>query len=108
MQPDKVHEMAPIDHIARPRLSTRARLQTDKVTGNPMLLYPEGVLMLNPTGHAIVSLCSGTTTVQQMIDHLAARYGTTPQAIGPDVTAYLQRLRAKNLLHLCDDAGNAP
>ena len=31
----------------RPKLSSRARLQTDKVTGKPVLLYPEGVLMLN-------------------------------------------------------------
>ena len=35
----------------RPRLSSRARVQMDKITGKPVMLYPEGALILNPTGH---------------------------------------------------------
>src|SRR5687767_12156673 len=91
---------ASIPATARPRISTRARLQTDTVTGKPVLLYPEGVLMLNPTGHAIVSLCSGQATLQEIIAALAARYQVSPDQIGPEVMTYLNRLRERNLLEL--------
>ncbi len=84
----------------RPKLSSRARLQTDKVTGKPIILYPEGVLMLNPTGHAIVVLCTGQTTFQEIVDNLAARYKKTAQEISPQVAEYLNRLRERNLLEM--------
>lgn len=82
----------------RPKLSSRARLQTDKVTGKPILLYPEGVLMLNPTGHAIVSLCTGEATFQEIVTRLAERYKISTQEISPQVATYLDRLRERNLL----------
>ncbi len=82
----------------RPKLSSRARLQTDKVTGKPIVLYPEGVLMLNPTGHAIVSLCTGEMTLQEIVEKLAVRYKISTEAISPQVAEYLNRLRDRNLL----------
>ncbi|HWC60806.1 MAG TPA: pyrroloquinoline quinone biosynthesis peptide chaperone PqqD [Verrucomicrobiae bacterium] len=82
----------------RPKLSARARLQTDKVTGKPVLLYPEGVLMLNPTGHAIASLCTGEMTFQEIVVKLAERYKISAEQISPQVADYLNRLREKNLL----------
>lgn len=82
----------------RPKLSSRARLQTDKVTGKPIILYPEGVLMLNPTGHAIVSLCNGEATFQEIVTNLAARYKISAAEISPQVAEYLDRLRERNLL----------
>src|SRR3954468_11560933 len=92
----------------RPKLSARARLQTDKVSGKPVLLYPEGVLMLNPTGHVIVSLCTGQTTFEQIVANLAARYSIDPQEISSQVIAYLNRLRARNLLELLDEPASRP
>jgi pyrroloquinoline quinone biosynthesis protein D len=86
----------------RPKLSSRARLQTDKVTGKPVVLYPEGVLMLNPTGHAIVSLCTGEVTFQEIVTNLAARYKISTQEIAPQVAEYLNRLRERNLLEIRD------
>ena len=82
----------------RPKLSSRARVQTDKVTGKPVLLYPEGVLMLNPTGHAIVLLCTGEVTFQEIVEKLAARYKISAEEISPQVAEYLNRLRERNLL----------
>lgn len=84
----------------RPKLSARARLQTDKVTGKPVLLYPEGVLMLNPTGHAIVALCTGEMTFQEMVSQLAARYKISAEQISPQIADYLNRLRERNLLEI--------
>lgn len=84
----------------RPKISTRARLQRDKVTGKPILLYPEGVLLLNPTGEAIVSLCNGEATYREIVLNLAARYHTSALEISLEVNEYLHRLRARNLLEL--------
>jgi pyrroloquinoline quinone biosynthesis protein D len=86
----------------RPKLSSRARLQTDKVTGKPIVLYPEGVLMLNPTGHAIVLLCTGKVTFQEIVANLSARYKISAQEISPQVAEYLNRLRERNLLETRD------
>jgi pyrroloquinoline quinone biosynthesis protein D len=86
----------------RPKLSARARLQTDKVTGKPIVLYPEGVLMLNPTGHAIVSLCTGDNTFQEIVTKLCERYKVPATEISPQVSEYLNRLREKNLLELAE------
>ena len=86
----------------RPRLSARARLQTDKVTGKPILLYPEGVLMLNPTGHAIISLCTGESTLQEIVAKLADRYKVPTAEISRQVAEYLNRLRERNLLELAE------
>ncbi len=82
----------------RPKLSARARLQTDKVTGKPIVLYPEGVLMLNPTGHAIVALCTGESTFDEIVAKLAERYKIPAAQISPQVSEYLNRLRERNLL----------
>lgn len=86
----------------RLKLSSRARLQTDKVTGKPIILYPEGVLMLNPTGQAIVSLCDGEATFDEIVAKLAARYKISAAEISPQVAEYLNRLRERNLLETRD------
>ena len=86
----------------RPKLSARARLQTDKVTGKPIVLYPEGVLMLNPTGHAVVSLCTGKSTFQEIVAALAERYKKPAAEISPQVAEYLNRLRERNLLEIAE------
>jgi len=89
-----------IPPTARPKISGRARLQTDRISGKPVLLYPEGALVLNPTAHAIVSLCTGKETLGAIVAGLAARYHSPAQEISSQVTGFLDRLRAKNLLDL--------
>jgi len=99
---------APIPPSARPKLSSRGRLQTDRVTGKPVLLYPEGALLLNPTGHAIVLLCTGEASFEEIVARLAARYQVPAQQISPEVTAYLNQLRARNLLELPKTPASTP
>ena len=81
-------------------MSSRARLQKDKVTGKPILLYPEGILILNPTAHAIVTHCTGETTLEAIVTKLAAQYGASPEDLRPDVVACLDRFRSLNLLEV--------
>jgi len=90
----------PIPATACPKISARARLQTDKLTGKPVLLYPEGALLLNATAHAIVLLCNGEETLQSIVDTLANRYKASPTDISDQVTRLIDRLRTKNLLEL--------
>jgi pyrroloquinoline quinone biosynthesis protein D len=97
----------PIPLDAQPRISSRARLQTDQVSGKPVLLYPEGALILNSTGHAIVLLCDGKATVEEIAAGLAMKYGTTPSEISGQLTAFLARLRQRNLLEFQSSSTSA-
>jgi pyrroloquinoline quinone biosynthesis protein D len=92
--------MSPILPGERPKLSSRARLQKDKVTGKPILLYPEGILILNPTAHAIANHCTGEATFEAIVDKLAAQYGVSPADLRTDVTVCLDRFRTLNLLEV--------
>jgi coenzyme PQQ biosynthesis protein PqqD len=89
-----------IPPTAKPKISNRARLQTDKVTGKPVLLYPEGALLLNPTAHAIALLCNGTTSMESIVLRLTARYQCSSSEIAAQVGNFLNRLREKNLIEL--------
>ena len=92
--------MSPILPGERPKLSSRARLQTDKVTGKPTLLYPEGVLILNPTAHAIVTHCTGEMTFEEIVAKLATKYGISSDDLRGDVVVCLDRFRTLNLLEV--------
>lgn len=85
---------------ARLRISSRARLQNDRVTGKPVLLYPEGALLLNPTAHAIALLCNGNGTLESIVLELTQKYQGSSTEISGQVTNFLNRLRAKKLLDL--------
>lgn len=92
----------------RPKIASRARLQTDRVSGKPMLVYPEGLLMLNPTGLAIVTLCTGEDSLQDMVGKLAARYQVPVSEIISEVTEFLESLRARNLLDVLGQDPSRP
>jgi pyrroloquinoline quinone biosynthesis protein D len=102
---DQIRESQPhfIDPTTRLRLSSKTRVQIDKITGKLTLLYPEGVLLLNPTGAAIVELCDGHHTVGEIVSNLAARYDLTPERLSVDIAEYLERLRERGLVELSQD-----
>jgi pyrroloquinoline quinone biosynthesis protein D len=60
--------------LTRPRLVTGARLRYDEVREEHVLLVPEGVVRLNPTAAAVLELCDGERSVDEIVDTLAARY----------------------------------
>ena len=51
--------MPAISADSRPLLARKARLRTDRLTGETLLLYPEHGLVLNPSAAAILRLCDG-------------------------------------------------
>jgi pyrroloquinoline quinone biosynthesis protein D len=60
--------------VTRPRLVTGARLHYDDVREEHVLLVPEGVVRLNPTAAAVLELCDGERSVDEIVGALSARY----------------------------------
>jgi pyrroloquinoline quinone biosynthesis protein D len=60
--------------VTRPRLVTGARLQYDEVREEHVLLVPEGVVRLNPTAAAVLELCDGERSLDEIVGALSERY----------------------------------
>ena len=60
--------------MTRPRLVTGARLRYDEVREEHLLLVPEGAVRLNPTAAAVLELCDGERSVDEIASTLAERY----------------------------------
>lgn len=84
----------------RPRLARQARLVWDSVRQRHVLLAPEGVLLLNDTGAAIVGLCDGNRTIAEIIEELQRRYN---RVVAEEVQHFIARLVAKRWMEI----GNA-
>lgn len=59
------------------RLRRPARLKFDEARQTDLLLLPERVIRLNPTAGAILWLCDGERTVNQIIEELQTKYNQT-------------------------------
>ena len=60
--------------MTRPRLVTGARLQYDDVREEHLLLVPEGAVRLNPTAAAVLELCDGKRSLDEIVGTLSERY----------------------------------
>jgi pyrroloquinoline quinone biosynthesis protein D len=78
-----------------PRLWRFARLEYDPVRQKHVLLYPEGAVLLNDTGAAILELCNGTRTVDEIVTILTERYHADVSA---DVNEYLSQMADRELV----------
>ena len=78
-----------------PRLWRLARLDFDPVRQRPVLLYPEGAVLLNETGAAILELCNGSRTLGDIVTILTERYNADVSA---DVTEYLTTMADRELI----------
>jgi pyrroloquinoline quinone biosynthesis protein D len=78
-----------------PRLWRLARLEFDPVRHQRVLLYPEGVVLLNDTAAAILDLCDGQRSIAAIAQVLEDRYHRDVVA---DVIEYLSRLAERDLI----------
>ncbi|HZC14537.1 MAG TPA: pyrroloquinoline quinone biosynthesis peptide chaperone PqqD [Thermoleophilaceae bacterium] len=60
--------------MTRPRLVTGARLQYDDVREEHVLLVPEGAVRLNSTAAAVLELCDGERSLDEIVGTLSTRY----------------------------------
>lgn len=86
------------DLQSRPSLAPGVRLQMDPVTGEPVLLYPEGFLILNSTAHEIVLRCRDRTSVDEIILMLSEEYEADVEEMHRDVLETLSDLKQRKLV----------
>jgi pyrroloquinoline quinone biosynthesis protein D len=94
--------MNAIADSSKPRLAAKARLKWDAVREKHLLLFPEGVLVLNKTAHDVLALCDGQHTVAEIVKALATQYAVDANVIDADVKEILQRLSQKTFVTLDD------
>ncbi len=93
--------MEPDSDMRRPVLSRHARYRWDEVRQQHQIVFPEGVLVLNASGAAVVQLCDGRST-NDLIFALEQQFpGGNPSA---DVSEFLERLSEKGLLRDAADS----
>ena len=93
-------EPAAVADADRPRLAASLRLVFDEVRGQHVLLGPESVLVLNPTGAAILKLCDGRRNVGGLVAELRGSFdGVEPG----EVRAFLNHLVAKRCVEVDHD-----
>jgi pyrroloquinoline quinone biosynthesis protein D len=78
-----------------PKLWRLARLDYDPVRQRRILLYPEGAVLLNDAGAAVLELVDGKRTVGEIATILGERYQTDVSA---DVAEYLATLEERELI----------
>jgi pyrroloquinoline quinone biosynthesis protein D len=89
------------DESRRPVLVPYARYRWDELRRQHQLVFPEGLLVLNEPGAAVVRLCDGRP-LSALLAALAEQF---PDAdLGRDVRAFLERLARKGLLRDAADS----
>lgn len=60
-----------------------------------VLMYPEGIVKLNPTAGEILTRCDGTNTVDDIVDQLSELFAEDPEFIEPRVHQFLEVCHGK-------------
>jgi len=82
----------------RPRLAKRGRLQIDALSGSPILLHQETVMVLNQTGYEILQLCDGTRTLREIFQDLENQYPAAKSVVSLEVLEYLKAISQRGLI----------
>jgi len=86
----------PAIEFRKPMLVRYARFRWDAVHEQHQIVFPEGVLVLNEAGAAIVRLCDGRST-DDLITSLEEQFKSGTWA--EHVCNFFDRLAKKGLLH---------
>jgi pyrroloquinoline quinone biosynthesis protein D len=80
---------------SRPRLRRGVRLIYDRTRETHVLLFPEGVLVPNATAAAVLGLCDGESTVDDIMTALSKRYSGVRV---DDITTVLTRFADRRVV----------
>ena len=72
----------------QPKLSRKFRLQFEPAQDRWVLLYPEGMVQLNPSAAEILKRCDGERSVDAIVGELEATFNA--QGIAPEVRNLLE------------------
>jgi pyrroloquinoline quinone biosynthesis protein D len=89
------HHFAPED---RPKLDPKYLLRWEKSQDAYVLLYPEGVIKLNTTAAEILKLCTGESTVTDIVAKLNALFINSPD-IENSINNFLEVTHGKGWLN---------
>ena len=78
----------------RPAINRLYRFQWEPAQQAHVLLYPEGMVKLNPSAGEILKRCDGQRDVAAIVADLEATFNAT--GLGPDVEAFLTMAEAQN------------
>lgn len=81
------------DLTAVPKLASKAMLKHDSVRDVALLLLPERVVLLNTSGAAILGLCDGSRTVQEVVAQLEHDFEAVD--LTNDVMTFLKDARGR-------------
>ena len=83
---------------SRAVLERGVRLRADPLSGEPLLLFPEGILPLDATTHDILLRCTGDLTLAGLLLALSEEYEVEPDELRTDVVQCLTHLRQEMLV----------
>ena len=84
-----------VDQQTRPCLPSYLKLRHDAGRGRWVLLAPERILTPDETAVAVLKLCDGKRTVEEIAEALAAEYAAPVEVIKVDIQELLQGLADK-------------
>jgi len=90
--------MNAITDESRAVLARGVRLRADPLTGEPLLLFPEGILPLDESTHDILLRCNGELSFAGIVRALSEEYEAEPEVLRADVAACLTQLREEMLV----------
>ena len=82
----------------RPYLPPYLKLRHDAGRGRWLLLAPERILTPDQTAVAVLKLCDGKRTVEEIVESLAEEYSAPADVIRTDVLDLLQGLADKGYI----------
>ncbi|GKQ57415.1 pyrroloquinoline quinone biosynthesis peptide chaperone PqqD [Sphaerotilus sulfidivorans] len=91
-------EALPVGMEAVPRIGRGFRLQWEEAQGCHVLLYPEGMVKLNRSAGEILTRCTGTASVAEIVADLEAAFGAT--GLQGDVERFLDMARQQRWVEL--------
>lgn len=84
----------------RPRLSPQFVFRWEASQDAYILLYPEGLIKLNPAAGEILKRCDGMRTAEAIVADLDQAFPGQPEAIARDTQAFLVAAYNKGWLRL--------
>ncbi|TAH49884.1 MAG: pyrroloquinoline quinone biosynthesis peptide chaperone PqqD [Betaproteobacteria bacterium] len=83
---------------ARPKVSSKFRLQWEEAQGAWVLLYPEGMVRLNASAGEIMKRCDGRRTVDELVAELEQAFDAS--GLQGEVTNFLDMARKQHWIEV--------